>query len=192
MKKSLFTKPIRQCVLTLPAAALMLGAAQAGTTVGLNFQAWYYNSGTTPQTVGFGDGYQTTGFPVTGTAFGVAATNWYSCDPLDCQSVVDQYVTFGGTDTTFAGGLTAYATAPDAWQSGIGELNPEGGFSWSTDPAPGAQYVAPGNNEVTWSFLDDGNGTNQAPSVALTGLAAKFPNGYVVQTIAAENGVTAF
>ncbi len=77
MKRKLLSKSLfKQTALAVPAAALMLGAAQAGTTVGLNFQAWYYDSGTTPQTIGFGQGYQTTGFPVTAKAFGVAPANW--------------------------------------------------------------------------------------------------------------------
>ena len=76
MKRKLLTPFFKKSLLAVPAAALMLGAAQAGTTVGLNFQSWYYDSGTTPQTVGFGVGYQTTGFPVTAKAFGVATANW--------------------------------------------------------------------------------------------------------------------
>ena len=63
--------------LAVPAAALMLGAAQAGTTVGLNFQDWYYRDG--------GAGYQTTGMPVTGAAFGVAAANWFKHTPAKLQ-----------------------------------------------------------------------------------------------------------
>jgi hypothetical protein len=81
MKRSLFSRPIKQAFLAVPAAALMLGAAQAGTTIGLNFQAWYYDSGSSPQTVGFGSGYQTTGFPVTARAFGVGAASWTSTFP---------------------------------------------------------------------------------------------------------------
>ena len=45
-------------------AALMLGAAHAGTTVGMNFQASYYGYGSYTGTV------------VTQTAFGVAPGNW--------------------------------------------------------------------------------------------------------------------
>ena len=65
-------------MLAVPAAALMLGAAQAASTIGLNFQDWYYSNG--------GAGYQTTGMPVTATAFGVAAANWFSTPPLSCNS----------------------------------------------------------------------------------------------------------
>ena len=52
---------LKQTVLAVPAAALMLGAAQAGTTIGLNIQTWTYADG--------GAGYQTTGFPVTAYDF---------------------------------------------------------------------------------------------------------------------------
>ena len=162
----------KQTLLAVPAAALMLGAAQAGTTVGLNFQAWYYDSGATPQTVGFGSGYQTTGFPVTGRAFGVDTANWFSTDPLDCQAPISASIGFGGS-------LTAQVTAPNAWQSGIGELV----AGWNPET------VRPGNDEVTWGYLDDGNATGKSPTVSVSGLPSKFPNGYVIQTIAANSGV---
>jgi len=169
-------------MLAVPAAALMLGAAQAGTTVGLNFQAWYYDSGATPQTVGFGKGYQTTGFPVTAKAFGVEAANWANTDPLPCQAAIAGSPTFGGTSTNFAGSLSAQLAAANAWQSGIGELN----AGWVSEA------VAPGDNEVTWGYLDDGNTTGQFPSASVSGLAGLFPNGYVIQTIAANSGVHTF
>lgn len=194
MKRSLFTRQLKQTVLAVPACALMLGAAQAGTTVGLNFQTWYYDSGANPQTIGFGPGYQTTGFPVTGKAFGVDVVNWWNTDPLPAQASIDSSATlFGSTGSltggsnTFAGALTLTITAPNAWQSGIGEQND--GFNGS--PAL-PETVAPGNNEVTWGYLDDGNATGKAPSAMVSGLAAKFPNGYVIQTIAANSGVKTF
>jgi hypothetical protein len=180
MKRSLFTRPIKQTLLAVPAAALMLGAAHAGTTVGLNFQAWYYDSGATPQTIGYGAGYQTTGFPVTAAAFGVPAANWFNPDPLPCQAAISGYATFGGVNTTFAGGLTANLLAPNAWQSGIGEQV----AGWNPETVP------PGNDEVTWGYLDSNAG--QSPAVTVAGLAAKFPNGYVIQTIAAETGTASF
>ena len=180
MKRSLFAKHFKSTVLAVPACALMLGAAQAGTTVGLNFQAWYYDSGATPQTVGFGYGYQTTGFPVTAKAFGVDVANWFNTDPLNCQASIAETTVFGPN-------LGASYTAHNAWQSGIGEQN--AGFN--VKPAI-PETVAPGNNEATWGYLDDGNGTVQAPAVVITNLAASFPHGYVVQTIAAEAGVTAY
>src|SRR3954470_20312253 len=89
MKRNRSAKNLKQSFLAIPAAALMLGAAQAGTTVGLNFQSWYYDSGATPQTVGFGQGYQTTGFPVTAKAFGLSTANWVNTIPLDCSSALD-------------------------------------------------------------------------------------------------------
>jgi len=153
----------------------MLGAAQGGVTVGLNFQAWYYDSGSTPQAVGYGSGYQTTGFPVTARAFGVETNNWFNTDPLDCRSAIS-------TSVTFAGSLTAQLSAPNAWQSGIGELV----AGWHSE------LVTPGNDEVTWGYLDDGNKTGQSPSASVSGLVAKFPHGYVVQTITANAGVHAF
>jgi hypothetical protein len=172
MKRNHFSgRTLKQLFLAVPASALMLGASQAQTTVGLNFQGWYYDSGMTPQTVGYGKGYQTTGFPVTATAFGVAPANWSNTDPLPAGSI--------STSVTFGGTLTAQITAPDAWESGIGELN----SGWVPEA------VAPGNNEVTWAYLDD---AGVPATVSVSGLAAKFPNGYVIQTIAAENGVTTF
>ena len=72
-RRILNTRLLKQTALAVPAAALMLGAAQAGTTVGMNMAAWYYNSGSSPQTIGFGYGYSTTGWIVTAKAFGVDA-----------------------------------------------------------------------------------------------------------------------
>ena len=171
MKRKLLPSTLSKTLLAVPAAALMLGAAQAGTTVGLNFQAWYYDSGVTPQMVGYGAGYQTTGFPVTARAFGVDTADWSSTDPLNCQQAIFESIPFGGT-------LTAQVTAPNAWQSGIGALSP----GWVPET------VAPGNDEATWGYLDDGNTTGSSPSVSVANLAAKFPNGYVIQTIAANSG----
>ena len=182
MKRSFFSKRIKQPLLAVPAAALMLGAAHAGTTVGLNFQAWYYDSGATPQTVGYGGGYQTTGFPVTAKAFGVEVADWTNADPMPSQASISGLATFGGTSTTFAGSLSANVTAPDAWQSGIGEQV----AGWHSET------VAPGDNEVTWGYLDDGNTTGGAPTVSVAGLATIFPSGYVVATIAANSGTVAY
>ncbi len=185
MKRQLLSKTfLKQTLLAVPVAALMLGAAHAGTTVGLNFQSWYYDSSTTPQTIGFGAGYQTTGFPVTAKAFGVALANWWNSVPLSCghnnaEVPISTVISFGGT-------LSAAVSAPNAWESAIGEQV----SGWKS------QTVAPGNNEVTWSFLDSGYGgggqDGQAPSVSVSGLAAKFTKGYVVQTIAANAGVKVF
>ncbi|WP_193212083.1 beta strand repeat-containing protein [Luteolibacter marinus] len=169
-------------MLAVPAAALMLGAAQAGSTVGLNFQSFYYHTGGVPEV---GAGYQTTGFPVTADAFGVALSDWSDTDPLSCG--------YGGygipialTSLPFGGGLSADIYAPNAWETAIGEQ--VSGFV--------PQTVAPGNDEVTWSIITSGYGAGgtdgDAPSVTISGLAAKFPSGYVVQTIAANRGVMEF
>ncbi|MEO5916279.1 MAG: autotransporter-associated beta strand repeat-containing protein [Luteolibacter sp.] len=176
MKRPKFKKVLRPTLQAVPLAALMLGAAEAGTTVGLNFQSWYYDSGVTPQTVGYGAGYQTTGFPVTAKAFGIDTADWTNADPFDCSNPISETVPFGGT-------LSAAVTAPNAWQSGIGAKIP-GFVSGIT--------VDPGNNEVTWGYLDDGNTDGGHPSVDLTGLAAKFPSGYVIATITGGGGTNVF
>lgn len=189
MKRKLLNKSfLKQTALAVPAAALMLGAAQAGTTIGLNFQAWYYDSGTTPQTIGFNNGYSdyaTTGFPVTAKAFGVDVTNWFNTDPIGPATSIDTDCTFGGTATTFAGGLSCHVTSPKGtYFSGAGELNP-------LNPAPpngtntsntqGA--CPPGDDEVFWAYIA---GDDASPfTVSVTGLAAKFPNGYAIESMAA-------
>lgn len=181
MKRTQYSKTLKQTFLAVPAAALMLGVSQAQTTVGINFQAWYYDSGTTPQTIGYGGGYQTTGFPVTAPAFGVDTVNWFNTDPLPAASPVSTTITNGT--------LILNVSAHDAWFSGIGEQN----IGFQVTPAL-PETVAPGNNEVTWGYLDDGGGggTGTVPSVSVSGLAAKFPNGYVIETIAAEANVAKF
>lgn len=167
MKRRLANRSLlKQTALAVPAAALMLGAAQAGTTIGLNFQAWYYADG--------GAGYQTTGFPVTGKAFGVEVADWLNTVSQDCRSAIN--------DRTNIGTVSVSWTAPNAWQSGIGELV----AGWFPET------VVPGDDEVTWGYLDDGNKTGSAPSASLSGLAGRFPNGYVVQTIAANSGVRTY
>jgi Concanavalin A-like lectin/glucanases superfamily/Immunoglobulin I-set domain len=178
MKRHINSKSLKKLFLAVPASALMLGSSQAQTTVGLNFQGYYYGAGTTnAMTIGFGAGYQTTGFPVTATAFGVSVQNWTSTEPLPGQSSISANVTFGP-----GGVLTATISAPDAWESGIGEQV----AGWNPETVP------PGNDEVTWAYLDDGNATGDAPSVSVSGLASLFPHGYVIQTIAAEANVATF
>ncbi|MEI2722862.1 MAG: LamG-like jellyroll fold domain-containing protein [Verrucomicrobiota bacterium] len=166
MKRNLFTKSLKRGLLAVPAAALMLGAAHAQTTIGFNFQAWYYDSGTTPQTIGYGAGYQTTGFPVTATAFGVPTPDWTNTDPLDCQSTISQNIPWGVLNVNVAAG--------NMWQSGIGGLS-EG---WVP------QTVTPGNDEVTWGYLDD---TAGGYYVTISGLRAICSN-FTIQTIAAIGG----
>ena len=189
MKRKLLNRSfLKQTFLAVPAAALMLGAAQAGTTVGLNFQAWYYDSGKTPQTIGFNNGYSdyaTTGFPVTAKAFGVDVANWFNTDPMGPATSISASCTFGGTATNFAGGLSCYVNSPKGtYFSGAGELNP-------LNPAPpnGTNTTdmqgacPPGDDEVYWAYIagDDSNPF----SVSVTGLAAKFPNGYAIQSMSA-------
>ncbi len=189
---------LKKTFLAIPAAALMLGVSQGGTTVGLNFQTWYYNSGNTPQTTGFNNGYSdyaATGLPVTTTAFGVDAANWYNTDPIGPNSsITDQACTFGGTATTFAGSLSCNVTAPDGtYFSGAGcippltdstEYNPAG--SGYPGYAPGV-WCPPGNDEVLWGEIF-GDAINTF-SVSISGLAAKFPNGYVIQSMSAIGAV---
>ena len=120
-------------MLAVPAAALMLGAAHAQTTVGLNFQTWYYDSGNNPQTIGFmGTGYSAynaTGFPVTAKAFGISPANWFNTDPIygnanGAGNPINQACTFGGPSTNFAGGLSCFVNSPvGGFQSGAGELH---------------------------------------------------------------------
>ncbi len=167
-------------MLAVPAAALMLGAADAGSTVGLNFQDYYYD--------GPGSGYQTTGMPVTGPAFGVPAADWTSTVPLSCgrPDEVPAAVPIALTGVAF-GGLTATINAPNAWQSGIGLTSAD--FAVVANPAPG-------NNQVTWGYIGSGYGNagadGSAPSVSISGLTAKFPGGYAIQAIASHRGTATF
>ena len=188
-RKLLNTKYLKQTVLAVPAAALMLGAAQAGSTVGLNFQQWYYDSAKNPQTIGWNNGYSdynTTGLPVTAKAFGVGVANWFNTDPLGTAfnaGAINQLCTFGGTATNFAGGLSCNVNSPGGTRgSAAGELQSLASQYNYPPYAPGV-WTAPGNNEVFWGtiFGDD----TTLFEVSVLGLAAKFPNGYVVQTMAA-------
>lgn len=165
----------------VPAAALMLGAAQAGTTIGLNFQAWYYDSGATPQTIGFGAGYQTTGFPVTAKAFGVDVANWVNSEPLSCNVGLPVAAV-----VPIDGNLKATVNAANMWQSGYTSPGhwgmPAGDWSGAVWP-PGAEVMAamqPGEYEVTWGMVD-----NTGWTIDLEGLAGKFPNGYVLGLLGA-------
>jgi len=178
MKKRNSSRLLKQLFLAVPASALMLGSSLGQTTVGLNVVGYYYSSNTTPQTIGYGAGYQTTGFPVTATAFGVAPQNWFNTAALPGTGSALPI----STNFIFDGSLTAQISAPDAWESGIGEQV----SGWNPETVP------PGNDEVTWAYLDDGNAVGGAASVSVSGLAAMFPNGYVVQTIAAEANIATF
>ena len=153
MKRSFFSKKIRQPLLAVPTAALMLGAAHAGTTVGIN-----YTMDWTP----YNYSYSTSGFNVTSKAFGVEVPNWANVQGSYGSSVAD---------TTVFSGITVVSTAANTWSTGIGNTNP--------DPS-GPGTVNPGDDEVTWSMLD-----NTGWTVDLQGLNAVFPNGYVVGIIGA-------
>lgn len=192
MKRSLFSKPIKRTMLAVPACALMLGAAQAGTTIGLNFQTWYYDSAQNPQTIGFNNGYSaynTTGFPVTAKAFGLVPANWFSTDPLHGNpngggNPINQACTFGGSSTTFAGGLSCYVNSIiGGFQSGSG-CKLASGITFPSY-APGV-FCPQGQDEVLWGIIV-ADPTNTF-SVSVSGLAAKFPNGYVIQSLAAHGG----
>jgi hypothetical protein len=172
MKRSLFNPHLKRTILAVPACALMLGAAQAGTTIGLNFQSWYYDSGSTPQTVGFGQGYQTTGFPVTAHAFGVNPANWVNTLPQPCGSATVGY-------SIGLGSARAVLNTVNFWESDVGNLVAPAN-EWSQGgPLPvSLSSVAPGNDEVTWSFEDNTGWTN-----SLSDLSGAFPNGYVIELI---------
>ena len=185
MKRKLFNKSVfKQAALAVPAAALMLGSAHGGT-VGFNLDSYYYDDGAisgsyikwvpgaTPAPDGFGLGYQTSGWAVTAKAFGVEPANWFAAQVFAWwgDSPVDV--------TTNKGTMTAHITAPHCLESGIGTQLP----GWV------AQTVAPGNDQVTFTALMCTNNGGTTPSVSLSGLAADFPHGYVVQTIAAWRGL---
>lgn len=183
MKRSHRKKSLKQAVFAVPAAALMLGATHAGT-VALNFNSFYYNTalnvwapGDTPAPIGVGLGYQTSGWLVTATAFGVDPANWYAGLVFANRNLnpVDVIVPMGPT-------ISAEVTSYACYETGIGELN--AGFNAS--PAI-AETINPGNDQVTWTEL--GSAVGQAsPTVMLSGLAAAFPQGYAIQTIAAAPG----
>jgi len=66
MKRSLITERTKRTLLAVSASALMLGASQAQTSVGINFSASYYGGGNYASTA------------VTDVAFGVPAADWTS------------------------------------------------------------------------------------------------------------------
>ena len=141
---------IKGAALAVPAAALMLGSSQAGTSVGINFQ---------------GSAYGTSGKEVTATAFGIGASDWFtSANPgLAADSL---------TATPSNGGSFGVSwSAQGVWTS------------WAAPVYMPIDYVGyPGDTEVYWGEL---YGPYQ---VNLSGLAAQFPDGYVLQAIAADDG----
>jgi autotransporter-associated beta strand protein len=157
MKRSLFTQPLKQTLLAVPAAALMLGSAQAQTTVGINFQGSY------------GGSYA--GAPVTTTDFGVAAADWFT----DSGDLPGGFMTAGP-----GAALSVSWSSANTWCSGLyPDIQPD-----NSTPGP-----LPGNGEVLWGYLDDGD---PGYSVTVSGLNSVFPHGYVVQTIGAESGAATF
>ena len=181
MNKNLLNKRLKQTVLALPAAALMLGASHAGT-IGINYTLDWgaiaangdgSNTGT-PGSYGFYHyAYMTTGMNVTAPAFGVPATNWTNI-ALPYYSVVNT--------TNVVGQITVISKANVAWGSGMGDTNfvLSAWYSWFQPAA-----VAPGNDEVTWTYLDDfvRPGSYLMWNVNVSGLKSAYPKGFTVQTV---------
>lgn len=86
---------MKRIILAVPAAALMLGAAEAGSTVGINFSGDTY-------------GYFA-GVPVTATAFGVSAADWQST-PISWGGVGYDYASTSGSMTVADLGVSWNAT----------------------------------------------------------------------------------
>ncbi len=178
MKKSLFGKTFKPSFLAIPAAALMLGAAQAQTTIGINFVAQY----ATYAAVGTGyAGYQMSGFPVTAMAFGIAPANWVNTGLL----LGFHYNTTATYNSSFAAGSVAVNLSyANMWSTDLGDLDPYPYYSSEYWATPGS--VNPGNDEVTWAIEDNTGWTN-----TLSGLATTFPHGYVLQLISAAGNTGA-
>ena len=85
-------KPQKQALLAVSASALMLGASQAGTTVGINFQGNYY-------------GYDS-GAPIAATALGIPAGDWTNAP--DASS-----------GATTAGSISVNWSCANTWNSWI-------------------------------------------------------------------------
>jgi Concanavalin A-like lectin/glucanases superfamily/Immunoglobulin I-set domain len=173
---------LKQTFLTVPAAAMMLGASQAQTSIGINFAGGAYATsyGTSVQYNGntytyFGPSYFS-GYPVTAKAFGLAPSNWYtSTNGTNPNCFPYNYSANGTMVVGPTSSLTVNWTSPDCWGTHIGL---DSGITNST----GYFAPTPGNNEVTWGFLDNGS----AWSVNMSGLNATFPHGYVIQCISAS------
>jgi fibronectin-binding autotransporter adhesin len=180
MKRTSFNKAfLKKTFLAVPAAAMMLGAAHAGTTVGINFSGGsygayaYYNSSILPQYF--------TGFPVTATAFGVAPADWSLTGTTDGVSV---------PSSSYTGPYPYTGPASGSIQAGPGgaiTVNWNSANTWGTlidfglGTGSGASYVPPpGDDEVTWGMMD-----NTGWSFGVTGLNAQFPDGYVLDLIGA-------
>ena len=155
----------------------MLGSAQAQTTVGINISGGSY--GTYAYYNGALVTSYFTGFPVTATAFGVAASDWKLTgdpQPTPPTATGTPYPYYGPASGSIqagpGGALTVSWTAVNTWGTQIGA---------SSGSGSGATFAPPaGNDEVTWGILD-----NTGWSIALSGLNAAFPHGYVIQGIGA-------
>ena len=138
-------------MLAVSASALMLGASQAGSTIGINFQgsSYYYN-----------------GAPVNTTAFGIPDTEWTNLPDLNA-----------GSDS--AGSMAINWSSSNTWNSAI----------WNSDIVDLGMPCYPDDGDAYAGYLDDGG---SGYSVSLSNLSATFPNGYVVRTMAATDGGSAF
>ncbi|HEY1789535.1 MAG TPA: hypothetical protein VGJ73_15360 [Verrucomicrobiae bacterium] len=189
MKIKPSSKPLKQTILAVPAAALMLGASHAGT-VGINYTAdfglYAANGNGSNYGTGYGYfvyGYQTTGFNVTGTAFGVPASEWANI-PLSSNLFSTNAPT---SFTNSVGAMNIITTGWAVQGTGIGNTNFSYATYYSWFETAGVQ---PGNDEVTWAYLDDRaqySATSPLPylpwNVQVSGLHAAYPNGYTIQTI---------
>jgi hypothetical protein len=188
MKKHFFDETCKRTILAVPAAALMLGASSHAGMVGINytenFGAYAANGNGSNQGTGSGYysyGYMTTGMSVTGTAFGVPPGNWTNIELFYGSPV---------NTTNNVGAMTVISTAATAQCSGIGNTN----FVYSSyDSWFETAGVQPGNDEVTWAYLDDNTKipppdfdtmTYTMWNVTLSGMKAAHPNGYTIQTVA--------
>lgn len=97
-RRHLSGRNLKNLLLAVPAAALMLGTSQAASPVGINFQGSY------------GGSYA--GALVTAAAFGLPATNWFS-DPSGLST--------GSMSVTnpSGGALSLSWSSADVWCSGL-------------------------------------------------------------------------
>jgi len=166
MKRNLFEptglRLLTRTVLAVPAAALMLGHTQAGTSIGINFYGNF-----------FGSYYG--GRAVSATAFGVDPVNWYTTPSLfDYAGAASNSISTGP-----AGVLSLAWAAPF---TGINRVDP------TNTPAltRGDSDVYYGFLDGGDPSYDSGY------SVSLSGLATMFPSGYVVQAMASADSASAF
>src|ERR1700679_1923470 len=171
MKRKSFSKPCKQTILAIPAAALMLGASH-GATVGIHYTVDWGPMNPNGTYVPYHYAYMTSGMNVTATAFGVPAANWTNIQ-LEYYTVIN--------NTNIVGPLTVVTHANDAWTSGIGNTNTPTYGAANYLPA----IVPPGNDQVTWGYLDDDvQKTSYVMwNVNVSGLKTAYPNGYTVQTV---------